>query len=249
VPAANNNITSAGTHTVTVTDANGCTDTESIAVTVNNTPPTASVGSGFTKTCTSNTSGNTIGASGTSGVTYAWTPASGLSSATAANPTANPSSTTTYTLIATQTSNGCTATNAVTVTVDITPPTVDAGTFTDVCDQANGQLNGSTNGVTAESATDGNTSNTGTGNFANNGRGFKFTPQINMTITEIGKRIPNTSGNYTWVLWDLNTQAALHTQAFTTNGTAGNYHYEAITSPINLTAGTAYVLSLYCDAT
>jgi large repetitive protein len=52
-----------------------------------------------------------------SGYTYAWTPATGLDSATAANPTASPSATTVYTVTVTD-SVGCTAQAQVTVTVN-----------------------------------------------------------------------------------------------------------------------------------
>lgn len=51
---------------------------------------------------------------------YAWSPAAGLSSTTVANPTANPTITTTYTVVVTD-ANGCTATDMITVTVNPTP--------------------------------------------------------------------------------------------------------------------------------
>ena len=121
-------------------------------MTVDVTAPTANAGSAFTKNCTQNINGSGIGASSVSGVTYAWTPSTGLSSNTAADPTADPSSTTTYTLVATQTSSGCTATDDVTVTVDQTAPTASAGSaFTKTCTtNANGSAIGTsfTNGNT-----------------------------------------------------------------------------------------------------
>jgi hypothetical protein len=52
--------------------------------------------------------------SGAGPLTYNWSPATGLSSSTAANPTATPSSTTTYEVTVTD-ANGCTATDQVTV--------------------------------------------------------------------------------------------------------------------------------------
>ena len=58
-----------------------------------------------------------------SNATYAWTSTSGLSASDVAAPSANPTSTTTYTLTVTG-SNGCTNTDEVTVTVDNTEPTV-----------------------------------------------------------------------------------------------------------------------------
>ena len=67
--------------------------------------------------------GVTIGGSPTasggsgSGYTYLWSPSTGLSSATVANPTASPTSTTTYSVEVTD-ANGCTA-NSSTVTVTV----------------------------------------------------------------------------------------------------------------------------------
>ena len=58
------------------------------------------------------------------GHTYSWSPSTGLSSATASNPTANPTTTTTYTVTKTNTASGCTATGTVIVTVNNSAPTV-----------------------------------------------------------------------------------------------------------------------------
>lgn len=57
---------------------------------------------------------------GLASVTYAWSPGTGLSSTTVANPTASPTGTTTYTLTATST-NGCSVSDNVTVTVNTAP--------------------------------------------------------------------------------------------------------------------------------
>ncbi|MBK7763354.1 MAG: hypothetical protein IPI46_08260 [Bacteroidetes bacterium] len=114
------------TYTVTVTKtSNGCTATDAVLVTVDKTPPTANAGLDMVNTCT--TPSNMIGTATVAGNTYAWSPAAGLSSTTIAQPTANPASTTTYSVTVTKTSNGCTATDAVLVTVDKTPPTANAG--------------------------------------------------------------------------------------------------------------------------
>jgi PKD repeat protein len=58
------------------------------------------------------------GGSGNGTYTYAWTPSTGLSSATVANPSANPTTTTTYNLVVTQGGAVCTGSGSVTVTVD-----------------------------------------------------------------------------------------------------------------------------------
>ncbi|MBW7468424.1 hypothetical protein ABID22_002836 [Pontibacter aydingkolensis] len=56
----------------------------------------------------------------TAAATYSWSPATGLSSTTVANPIASPAQTTTYTLTTTN-ADGCTATTQVTVTVNPLP--------------------------------------------------------------------------------------------------------------------------------
>ena len=125
-PIANPSTTT--NYTLTATNvATGCTATDQVLVSVNTTLPTANAGLDFTKTCISNMNGLAIGQVTASGVTYSWSPSTGLSSATASNPTANPSATTTYTLTATQVSSGCTATDQVLVTVNQQVPVANAG--------------------------------------------------------------------------------------------------------------------------
>ncbi|MBM3428234.1 MAG: hypothetical protein FJX95_05580, partial [Bacteroidetes bacterium] len=85
-----------GTYTVTV-DIGGCLYTSS-SVVINVENPSVSAGSDFTKTCTSNTTGATIGEASVAGYSYTWSPSTGLSSSVVSNPLANPSSTTTYTV-------------------------------------------------------------------------------------------------------------------------------------------------------
>ena len=123
------------TYTVTITDStNGCTSTDNVTVNVNTTLPTVDAGSDFTKTCVDNPSGTSIGELSQPGHTYLWSPVLGLSSSTIASPTANPATTTTYTVTITNSINGCTATDDVEVIVDNTPPIVYAGSdFTKTC--------------------------------------------------------------------------------------------------------------------
>lgn len=111
-----------------------CSIEDTITITVDTTAPTANAGADFTRTCINNTSGKEIGIAPISGVTYSWSPVTGLSDATSANPIANPTATTTYTLTVTKTANGCTAQDTVVATVDVSTPTADAGTdFTKTC--------------------------------------------------------------------------------------------------------------------
>jgi len=122
----------AGTATFTFTNTTtGCSATTSL-VTVN-ALPVVNAGTAFTKTCLANTSGATIGETAVAGHTYSWSPSTGLSSATASNPTANPSTTTTYTVTKTNTASGCTATGTVIVTVDNQAPTVSVSANQSIC--------------------------------------------------------------------------------------------------------------------
>ncbi|MBI9040156.1 hypothetical protein, partial [Lutibacter sp.] len=116
-------IAPSGTYTVTA-KLNNCTSGNSQNIVINAVPlpPTADAGSDVTINCT--TPSTTLTATG--GVSYSWSPAIGLSATNVANPTAEPTATTTYTVTVTG-SNGCTDTDEVTVTVDKTAPTADAG--------------------------------------------------------------------------------------------------------------------------
>ena len=113
------------TYTVTATDINGCVNTDPVTVTVlANAPINAGADAAI---C--------IGAStpltATGGVTYAWSPATGLSSTSGSSITANPTATTTYTVVGTD-ANGCTGTDQVVVTVNPLP-VVNAGADQTVC--------------------------------------------------------------------------------------------------------------------
>ncbi len=118
------NPTTTTTYTVTVTNTGGCTATSSVTVSFNTSPPSANAGAAQSTSCLSPSA--TIGSASVAGNSYLWSPASGLSSANIAQPIANPVATTIYTLTVTG-SNGCTATSNVTVTVNKTPPTANAG--------------------------------------------------------------------------------------------------------------------------
>lgn len=114
----------AGTYTVTVTNtATLCAITNTIIVT---TTPLPVSNAGADISLCSGISGS-IGAAATSGTTYLWTPTTGLSSTTSANPTVtltNTGSTTitsTYTITTTTTATGCISTDQVIVSVKPSP--------------------------------------------------------------------------------------------------------------------------------
>jgi gliding motility-associated-like protein len=99
-------------YVVTASNPQGCSANASITVTVKPSP-TVSVSSNV-GICP----GDATQLSGTSSTgLYSWTPVGGLSDPSIANPMANPSATTTYTL-STNSANGCTGSGSVTVTVN-----------------------------------------------------------------------------------------------------------------------------------
>jgi gliding motility-associated-like protein len=100
----------AGTYTVVVTSTTGCTVTVPVTVAVI-AQPVANAGDDVT-ICAGDAT--TLNASG--GLTYLWSPTTGLSDATIANPVASPTDSTTYTVTVSN-GSGCTATDAVNVNV------------------------------------------------------------------------------------------------------------------------------------
>ncbi|MDB5227919.1 MAG: hypothetical protein JWN78_2112, partial [Bacteroidota bacterium] len=117
-------VTASNIYTLTVTNtANGCTATDAVTISQNITPPVANAGADQTLTCTN--PNYVIGAAAVAGNTYSWSPAAGLSNAAIAQPTATAPNI--YTLTVTNTANGCTSADAVTILQNITPPAANAG--------------------------------------------------------------------------------------------------------------------------
>ena len=98
-------------YVVTVSDANGCSNTDAVTVTVN---PIPSVYAGGDQTVCY---GGSIMLNGSGTGTFSWSPETGLSSSTIANPVASPSYTTYYTL--TSTLGNCTNQDAAIVTIEL----------------------------------------------------------------------------------------------------------------------------------
>lgn len=118
-----------GSTVYTVTGTSGsCTGTGSVTVTVNAVP---TVGAGNDQAVCA---GTQVTLNGTGATTYTW------NNGVANNVAFTPAATTTYTV--TGTTNGCSATDQVTVTVNPLP-TVDAGTDQTVCDGTAVTLSGS----------------------------------------------------------------------------------------------------------
>ncbi len=125
--------TATTTYTVTGTSS-GCSNTASATVTI--TPLPVITVSGATSIC----SGGSTVITASGGTTYSWSPATGLSSSTVANPTASPATTTTYTVSGTV--GSCTGTATVTITVNTVPVISVSGTTT-ICDGASTTLTAS----------------------------------------------------------------------------------------------------------
>jgi len=129
--SANPTVTPTVTTTYTVVEtitAGGCTNSNSVVVTVNPLPAAAA---GANRSICLNTS-TTIGAAAVAGSTYSWTSSPAGFTSTTANPTVTPLVTTTYTVVETITATGCTNTNSVVVTVNPLPAAV-AGTDRGIC--------------------------------------------------------------------------------------------------------------------
>ncbi|MBI3500228.1 MAG: gliding motility-associated C-terminal domain-containing protein [Bacteroidetes bacterium] len=149
-----NNLSS-GNYSVTVTDANGCTATQTVSV-AGPTPPTISV-SGNTILC----QGDQTILTASGGVVYSWSNGS-----TGAAVAVAPAVTTTYTVIGTD-ANGCTNTSTISVTVS-PPPIANISGNTTICqgDFANLSASGGGNYLWSTGANTQNISVTSAGNYS-----------------------------------------------------------------------------------
>lgn len=127
-PVASPTVTT--TYTVIVKDVNGCSNSDQVNVTIKTAPAiTANAGSDV-----SFCPGVSSALSANGGTSYSWSPATGLSSTTIANPVASPTVTTTYTVSVSASANGCTGTGTDAVTIIVKPaPNADAGSGSAMC--------------------------------------------------------------------------------------------------------------------
>ena len=133
-----------GTYTLVVTNtANGCSSTDDAIISGNANLPIADAGADFTIDC-NNTSANLDGSNSDSGpgFTLIWQDASGMQ--VGSGPSFNTPNTGTYTLVVTNTSNGCSSMDDVIVSGNTTLPIADAGAdFTIDCNNTSADLDGS----------------------------------------------------------------------------------------------------------
>lgn len=118
-----------GTYSLQITNnANGCTDDAAILVVQDIVPPVAQAGSDLLLNCYT-PAGSVGSGSNPSGVGYtlAWTTIGGNFTSSTNQPTANINQAGNYQLLITNTVNGCTDTDDVVVSADLTPPTAEAG--------------------------------------------------------------------------------------------------------------------------
>ncbi len=183
------------TYTLVVTNANnGCTSSSTVTVGENKTAPDATVAPPALLTCVNKTITLNGGGSTPSGsITYSWTTVNGKieSGQTSATPVV--SETGQYTLVVTNTTNGCTDDAIVTVNQDNSVPV------------ANAAVNGGLNCNTKELTINGNGSSTGLGYTfqwtSSTGSGFvsgqtTLTPIVNAAATYT-LLVTNTANNCT----------------------------------------------------
>ncbi len=122
---ASTNISSANTYTVTATDPNnGCTASDAVIVSQNTTAPNIDAGLDQKLSCI-NATATLLGSSSTPTVIYSWSGPGTIINGNTISATVN--QTGTYTLLATDAMNGCTASDIANVTKNVNAPTADAG--------------------------------------------------------------------------------------------------------------------------
>jgi len=123
------------TYYLTVTDVNGCQNSDSVSITVN---PLPNILTGADDTICF---GNSTQLSASGGLSYNWAPIAGLINPALPNPVAQPGTTTTYTVTGTDT-NGCQNTATQSIIVNQLPP-INAGTDAAICIGYNVQMQAS----------------------------------------------------------------------------------------------------------
>ncbi len=146
----------AGTYSVLVTDANGCTKSATFTVITQNSNPTINATATPATICAGESS--TLEATGA--LTYAWSPTGDIVPTTGAIVIATPTATTTYSVVAVD-NNGCQSIGTVTLTVNPLPVVLVSPTTSSICDGSTVTLTASGASTYAWSPTSGLTPTTG----------------------------------------------------------------------------------------
>ncbi|MBK6998296.1 MAG: gliding motility-associated C-terminal domain-containing protein [Lewinellaceae bacterium] len=168
----NPNVIVSGTYSVTVTNTvNGCTNTTTTVVDLNNGLPTGNAGPNQTLTCTApNTTLMGVGNGGGQPINFAWTGPNGFTSGIA-QPSVNVAGT--YILTVLNTLNGCSIKDTVQVAANQTVPTASAGADSTItCAQPSVTLIGS------GSDTGPNFTATWSGPGINSGNSSQYNPTV-----------------------------------------------------------------------
>ena len=136
---ATTNVNQAGTYSLTVTSANGCSAVASTTVTSDVAAPTASINS-LTLTTAAPTGTLTASASNAASPVYLWS--TGATTASISVSAAGP-----YSVTVTS-SNGCSAVASTTVMADMAPPVVTINSLTLTCSEPTGTLTASVSNAT-----------------------------------------------------------------------------------------------------
>ena len=241
---ANITATSTNNYGITVTDVNGCTASDALAVTVNPNPTVTISATGPTAVCAS-TGGVSLTATSSTATSYAWS-----SGKMTANITAT--STNNYKIVVTDV-NGCTASDAFAVTVNINPTvTILATGSTTVCASTGGvpltaTSSTATNYAWSSGKTTANITATSTNNYsvtvtdvngcnASDALDVTVNPNPSVTISATGPTtvcastggVPlsatsSTATSYAWSSWETTVNiVATSTNNYKTTVTDGN---------------------------
>lgn len=81
--------------------------------------------------------------------------------------------------------------------------------------------------------------------LGNCSRGFRFSPNQDLLVTDFGKYEPNGTQRYL-TLWDFNSQQIVKQSQV--SGPATTWTYEALNQPIWIRSGVIYIMSIYVPA-
>ncbi len=173
------NVIQAGTYSVTVSDSKGCIGVSVPFIVGNSVKPSVNAGNDAAICAGSSTNLSASASGASSPYTYSWSPSTGLNSSNIANPVANPSNTTTYSVTVID-SKGCPNADAVIVTVN-PKPSVNTGSDVTICAGSPTTL----------------TSNTSSGTTP---YVYNWTPATGLSAVNVANPVANPSNTTTYVL-------------------------------------------------